>query len=265
LQYQQSETKDKNQSTTQYQKSSNKPTSIKIPSSENSQKTTDCSQTNILIEKAEERIATFTLYLAIIAFLQFIALIVQAIVRGKQTRKLSKTTIVSKKATEAALQNAQAVINTERAWIVISVESIVRNQFSFRATNVGKTPAKIISIYGSQLIVNRSEKLKIPEEYGREGGNTFNILPSFLPPTANRIFFQCSIEDLRGRNSVKVWLNYLAKGYFTAYFLGRIVYSIPLEGAVDTPHETRWLYMYVPIEGALPIPDPMHPEYNDCT
>jgi hypothetical protein len=189
-----------------------------------------------------------TVAIAFFAGVQAATLIYQYYAMRNQVSQLQKTVKVTKQAAKAAQLNAQAVINTERAWIVIHIEPTTLNQFSFKATNIGKTPAKLISIYHSQLTVPRGEKLEIPKEYWQEGGNDFYIQPSFFPPTASRTVSQHRFESLPKR---------------TIYFLGRIVYSITLEGTTNTPRKTRWLYMSM--EGALPIPDPYHPEYNDST
>jgi hypothetical protein len=208
-----------------------------------------------------------TVAIAFFAGVQAVALIRQYCVMRSQVSQLKKTIKATKQAAEAAQLNAQAAISAQRAWIGINVKSTVNNQFSFWAINVGKTPAKIISIYKIPRIVHRQKELEIPEEYWKEGGNTFDIEPRFLPSSANRIIAQYSIEKLRGDHAkdTEMWTRYLAEGYFMLYFLGRIVYSIPLEGAAGIQHETRWLYMYVPKKGALPIPDPKYPEYNYWT
>ena len=47
----------------------------------------------------------------------------------------------------AALLNAQAVINTERAWITVDVEQIEVLTFKIVIKNVGKTPARFVSSF----------------------------------------------------------------------------------------------------------------------
>jgi hypothetical protein len=164
---------------------------------------------------------------------------------------------------KAARLNAQAIINAERAWLVVVVDCPSPNTFRFRATNVGKTPAKVIAIRGEVTTVRRPNKLSLPLTYG-EYESLSSSPPCFLPPTASCTVFQCNIEELREKDfSVDEWLQHLRMGFRDMFFHGKVKYFDTLE--TDTPHETKWLYWVLPIQGALPIPDPDHPEYNSYT
>lgn len=254
LQYQQSETKNKNQSTTQDQKAPNKPIlSVKTPGSENSKKTTDYSETNALIEKAEERIAIFTMCLAIIAFFQFVALIVQA-------KILCGTVTATKKTAKAAWLNAQAVINSERPWIVVTVEKADRYHFLFKATNVGRTPAKLISIHGEVLVVPQGEQLPEVLQYGPE--KSLRINPRIFPPAVFRLIDECFINAILDRCRKD-----LEQGTSRMFLVGKVVYSdvFPsMEGANTALHETRWGY-FLPGGEGIPVANFCPPAYNDYT
>jgi hypothetical protein len=81
-----------------------------------------------------------------------------------------------------------------------------------------------------------------------------------LPPTASHIFSRRNIEELDKRQPTDVWLRQLANGIFTVFSYGKIIYSDTLK--TGEPHETGWCYVHFPLEGAMPIPDAFHPEYN---
>jgi hypothetical protein len=140
----------------------------------------------------------------------------------------------------------QAVINAERAWIVVNVESTVRNQFIFKATNVGRTPAKITSIWSSNAVVRkRGEKFQLSPDY-EKGESLLNTPPCLLPPSKDCIVFRCNIEELRGEHSYEQWMKYLAEGLSMVWSYGRITYFDTL-AAADTAilRETKWLYWHI--------------------
>jgi len=179
-------------------------------------------------------------------------------------RATNQSAEAAKLSANAALLNAQAVINSERAWIVVSVESPAAHQFNFRATNVGKTPARIASIYSSNTVARREGGPHVSPEY-EKGVCLLNTPPCLLPPTASCIVFHCNVEDLRGRDSVEAWMKYLAEGFSTVWSYGKIIYFNTLEAEPKCPHETKWLYWHFPVKDSLPMPDPRYPEYNSYT
>jgi hypothetical protein len=153
---------------------------------------------------------------------------------------------------EAALLSARSAQRSERAWIVITVDSPERDRFIFRARNVGKTPARIGSIgkFNSAVDTVKS-KLKIAPEFER-GEGLAAIQPFFLPPTANCILFEYTLAELGVTEA--------ARKSATIYSYGRVVYSDATDATAL--HETRWFYVKPPAEGTMPFADPQHPEYN---
>jgi hypothetical protein len=164
------------------------------------------------------------------------------------------------KVAEAA---TQAMIRAERAWIVISVESPAPNQFNFIATNVGRTPANVKSIWSSRIISKRGDQMEVPSDE-KTGESLLDTPPCLIPPTASQIVLRCNMDDLEkqgafGRNVI------FAQGFVHLWFYGRIVYSDILQPEVSPLHETKWLYWHIPIQGAIPFPDPMRPQHNTYT
>lgn len=183
----------------------------------------------------------------------------------KTLRWLGVQTRANARAAQAALFGAQAVINAERAWIVVSVESPEPNEFNFRATNVGKTPAKIKSIWSSPITFWRDSELEIPPDE-KTGESLLSTPPCLLPPTDSQIVLRCDIGKLGpgqyvGPDASARVQNDIQKGFRSLYFYGRIIYSDTLDD--KSIHETKWLYWYLPVgERAQAIPDPRHPELN---
>jgi hypothetical protein len=88
----------------------------------------------------------------------------------------------TKKAADAAGLNAQAVINSERPWLVISVEGQEARRFAFRAKNVGRTPARLVSIHGDVVPVENGRPLPENPEYGAP--RSLSLHPRLLAPDA---------------------------------------------------------------------------------
>jgi hypothetical protein len=82
----------------------------------------------------------------------------------KQVDEMKTQTAVAKTSAENALLNTKALIASERAWIVESVESPSSNQFNFVITNVGRTPANVRSVWIAPIITERGEKPEIPTD-----------------------------------------------------------------------------------------------------
>jgi len=159
--------------------------------------------------------------------------------------------------------DTQAMVRAERPWIVIDVESPSPNQFNFIATNTGRTPADVKSIWANAIITKRGDTLEIPPEE-KTSDSLLSNPPCLIPPTAGQVVFRCNIDQMEkagvfGRNMT------FAQGFVELRFYGRIIYSDVLQPESAIPHETKWLYWQVPIQGALPFQDPMYPKHNTYT
>jgi hypothetical protein len=101
-------------------------------------------------------LAVFTAVLAIVSIGQGYFLRQQSHhlqVHGVELRRLASAARdnaeAAKSAADFALLNAKAVINAERAWIMVQPTSHKREVYTFTAGNVGQTPAKLIRSFGT--------------------------------------------------------------------------------------------------------------------
>jgi len=76
--------------------------------------------------------------------LTLLAIAEQARETAKATQAVRDSIPLQRDAANAALLNAKAVINSERPWVVIFAANTKRGAF-FRAGNLGRTPAEIVS------------------------------------------------------------------------------------------------------------------------
>jgi hypothetical protein len=184
----------------------------------------------------------------------------------KQTAKATKATqeSVAHIERQAGIMEGQlrTVINSERPWIVVSVDSPVPGEFRFWATNEGRTPAKVISIWSCSLPLMRDDKLTIPPDE-KTNESLVQSPPCLIPPTAKQIIWQCKVADFqKASGGGKGDQSLFSRGFFSAYIFGRIRYFDVLDAESTVPHETKWLYWLIPVKDAMPFPDPRHPEYN---
>jgi hypothetical protein len=155
-------------------------------------------------------------------------------------------------AAEAALLNAQAVINAERAWIVVKIQKDPNSppfpieNFMNVLTNEGRTPAVLRSIHIQHTFVSLPDDLPVPPIYG----------PRWLVSIPERTFV-VGQNDLRigiGLDPQKAIFLHQRKPTpaddaqeFLVWF-GRIIYEdvFGAQGAATGElHETRWCYAWI--------------------
>ena len=108
--------------------------------------------------------------------------------QGWETRKVAEATRDSICTQVKALRIA---INTERPYLVISVESPTPDAFVFMAKNEGSTPAKIKSIWNKPILVPTGETLRVPER------DETNESLSLLQKSEHSVIYEAGMADFR--------------------------------------------------------------------
>jgi hypothetical protein len=152
-----------------------------------------------------------------------------------------RQTVATKNAAKAAFLNAQAVINSQRAWIAIRTrEPHIPDSFEFQAVCLVGTPAKIIHNYAKWQTVEKGQSFQPTYE-------TEMLQFPFLigPSDGKRKICDFSMESFK--SNALLWKD-IQSGDKTLYFFGKIEYtdaiSIDSKGNPIT-HESRWCYEYV--------------------
>jgi hypothetical protein len=159
-----------------------------------------------------------------------------------------KQTIETRKAAEAALLNAKAVINAERPWMLVEYEwqKVEKLEgIGFYAINKGETPAEIVEAYfESQILPYISDNLPVPPNYKS---------PIFIPRRGDNLIVK---EEKWGLNPVPIhpesWIDNCMKRDAVesarefVYFYGVIVYRDMLhESTAESGlHYTRFCFCY---------------------
>jgi hypothetical protein len=147
--------------------------------------------------------------------------------------------ISTRTAAEAARDNTKALIDSERAWIIVKVDGdILCGAMKAMASNQGRTPATIVSWeYGYDFVTPEGDwKLPVPPDYfspmpWMEGilVAPSNQFPAIHAPDA-------IYNALIGRES----------GLFQLCIYGRIIYwdTFSAKESKDKPRETRWCFRF---------------------
>lgn len=173
---------------------------------------------------------------------------------------IARQTVDTRRAAEAALQNAQAVIRAERPWIVVKIDHGEANQFSIKAKNVGRTPAKIVAIYGEIIFLRNGESLPVAPPYGRV--KSLYLHPRLLAPEVERVI------DVR--STAAAWDAAMADvgtGAKRAFIIGMVAYLTAFadkKNITESVCETKWCYMLMGRDGPV-IPSFCPPAYEDFT
>jgi hypothetical protein len=189
------------------------------------------------------------------------AIIFTLLAIAEQTQQTARAALATVKSANAMRDSIrlqekamELTVNTERPYLVISVESPSPNKFVFIAKNEGRTPARIKSIWSKPIPAVMGQPGPIPSD-DETAESLISTPPQVLPTNGTCTVFYCDEHRLELMQASK---------FSSIYFYGRIVYFNTLETDPDKPYETKWLYCLIPgtAKGSIPFPDPRHPECN---
>lgn len=156
--------------------------------------------------------------------------------------------VQTKKAAQAALLNAQAVLNSERPWILMETK-VFHNPGQepvsmVVAKNCGRTPARSTRLSEIKIyIVPKGASLPAKPDHGKIAPQTTPII-LVRDETASMTFVsetivknQCTVEGS--------WERVLA-GEDTVYIVGVVFYDDLLNSGESASHETGWCCTYWP-------------------
>ena len=166
----------------------------------------------------------------------------------------------------AALALAQAIANSERPWIVVTVEPFLtmENSFKVMASNRGRSPARIISTLDQVRITSDEKSLpKNPElEQPKAGEEPEPIV--LLPGEATGIW-ALNRDDLPSICKTPEVIKKVERWQETLFLYGRIQYMELDASSEKTPHVTFWCCRYIHGEKSSALVMAGPPEYNKHT
>lgn len=184
----------------------------------------------------------------------------------RQTKYAETAAEAAAASSHAALMTAQAILNAERSWILVSVEPSpsAENSFTIMATNRGRTPAKIIETMERTRIAIDEEHLPSTPEYTDEKRGAPYTPIILLPGESTAIKPFCR-DDVRGLCDSEERYRRIETWEEKIFLYGKVLYR-DLTSPIDSQaHETNWCCWYIHgrQNSGLVIAGP--PEYNTHT
>jgi len=196
------------------------------------------------------------------------------IMLGLRTLKSIDRHLVSSAATaQAALESAnaslalaEAIANSERPWIVVTVEPFLtmENSFKVMASNRGRSPARITTSMDQTRVASDETALpKTPEFEKREPGDEPE--PIVLLPGEATGIWAFNREDLPAICKTSEVLKKVEKWQETLFLYGRIIYLDLNAPEGKQVHETFWCCRYIHGEKSSALVMAGPPPYNKHT
>ena len=145
---------------------------------------------------------------------------------------------------QAALLHAQAMLRSERPWIMVTVEPSpgLENSSTVVATNRGKSPASMVASMERIVLATDEQHLPSVPEYSAPGDP--ERLPRVLLPgesTAILTFSQNNVEQICSDEELKRVRDWDLK----VFVHGRVTYKDFVSPAGHATHETSWCCWYI--------------------
>jgi hypothetical protein len=147
---------------------------------------------------------------------------------------------------QAALLNAQALIHSERPWILMTVEPSrsAENSFAVMATNRGRTPARIIStMSGSKVAIDEKHLPRVPEYKAQK--TDAPVSPIILLPGESTPIKPFSRDDVRGLCDSEERYRRIETWEEKAFIYGKVTYRDLIAPEDSQEHETNWCCWYI--------------------
>jgi hypothetical protein len=173
--------------------------------------------------------------------------VVAALVAWRTLKAIHHEATTAKDIAQAAMLNTKAIINSERAWLVVTIEADEGKQNTYKVTvlNQGRTPAKIIGGDSEYRFIDLPDNLPIPPVYDVPftmpnqtfivNRDSFSIRPFLMP------------EQIIKNSEIKTMEAMIAQSQQFLMFYGRIIYEDTFTEArpQSVRHETRWCFAYI--------------------
>jgi hypothetical protein len=147
---------------------------------------------------------------------------------------------------QAALLNAQAVVHSERPWILVTVEPSrsIENSFTVMATNRGRTPARIISTMEQTRIVIDEKHLPGKPEYRNEKAGS-PLVPIILLPGEFTAIQPFCRDDVKGLCDSEERFKRIETWEEKVFLYGEIIYKDLISPPDSQVHVTNWCCWYI--------------------
>lgn len=147
---------------------------------------------------------------------------------------------------QAALLHAQAMVNAERPWVLVTAEPArgVESSFEITATNRGRSPATITSALDDVVFAADEAHLPATPEFKvAETGARF--VPIILLPGESATLKSFSREDVKELCGTEEKFKSVESWEERIFLCGKVSYNDLIAPAGKEAHETRWCCWYI--------------------
>lgn len=187
-----------------------------------------------------------------------VAVLTGVVVAVSALKWLKIQTLAAKANADFALLNARALVNAERAWMMVTLTSTKEGVYTIIAENVGKTPAKLVSSFADVSIIRTPKTLPVTPAYKTQCYE--GMIPIICFPQDRRQIFEITVPEII--ESAYPYGNAPSNAleFMDIFFFGRVVYHDTLNTG-NTPesspvHETRWCFKLLTLANSAPISHP---------
>jgi hypothetical protein len=166
----------------------------------------------------------------------------------RQTRYGEVAAAAAADSAQAALLHAQAILNAERPWILITVmpSRTTENGFVVTATNRGRSPARILStVEETRIAVGEAQLPAVPEYRVEEPEPDAQPLSMILLPGEFTGIKSFSRDDVKEVCQTEEGLQRIENWEQRIFLYGKVVYSDLMEPAGVPTHQTAWCCRYI--------------------
>jgi len=166
----------------------------------------------------------------------------------RQTRYGEAAAAAAADCAQAALLHAQAILNAERPWVLITVmpSRTTENGFVVTATNRGRSPARILStVEETRLAADEAQLPTVPEYRAHEPEPDAPPLSMILLPGEFTGIKSFSRDDVRGICETEEGMQRIENWEERIFLYGKVVYSDLMEPPGEPTHETAWCCRYI--------------------
>lgn len=168
-------------------------------------------------------------------------------------KKIERQTAYAETAAEAAatsahaaLLNAQATIDAERPWLLVTVEPSrsMENSFTVMATNRGRTPATITATAERISIAVDERRLPAVPEYKKEEPSA-PLVPIILVPGESTPIKTFCRDDVKALCDSEERYKRIETWEEKVYLYGKVAYMDLISARENQTHETNWCCWYI--------------------
>jgi hypothetical protein len=164
----------------------------------------------------------------------------------RQTKFMETAATAAAESAQAALHYAQAILNAERPWVLITVapSPSVENGFTIMATNRGRSPARIIAVAEQTMIAKDETHLPSVPEY-KTGVPEAPPVSIILLPGEFTSIKSFSRDDVKGLCASEDALQRIENWEERIFIYGKVVYRDLMAPDESPDHQTAWCCRYI--------------------